>query len=325
VSSPQLLLDEVPASLPLILLAEDSVTSMAVISRDLSQYYRLRHARDGEEAWQMLQSDPDIQLVITDIQMPRVSGQQLLKLIRLSEEPRIQSLPVIVMTMANDNADKHLAFLNGANDFLNKPIDPIELRARLGVHHRLARTIHELEESRKALAEQASTDALTRLKNRRMFYSQAEQSLASCRRHRQDVSVLLLDIDHFKKVNDTHGHHVGDEVLVRVAQLLRQMMRTADIVARFGGEEFVVLLPDTNRLGAAVLGERIRHTVEREKILVVDQPIPVTVSIGIATAPAADLQDIDQLLRVADQRLYLAKHNGRNRVCLTDDGRSTFA
>lgn len=301
------------------------MTSMAVISRDLRQHFRLRHARDGEEAWHMLQSDTDIELVITDIQMPRVSGQQLLKLIRLSDEPRIQNLPVIVMTTANDNADKHLAFLNGANDFLNKPIDPLELQARLNVHHRLARTIHELEESRKALAEQASTDTLTRLRNRRMFYSQAEQNLAACRRSGQDVSVLLLDIDHFKKVNDTYGHHAGDEVLVRIAQLLSQLMRAADTVARFGGEEFVALLPETNKLGAAVLGERIRATIEREQIVVAGQHIPVTVSIGIATLPANDLETIDQLLRVADQRLYLAKHNGRNRICLTDDGRSRFA
>jgi diguanylate cyclase (GGDEF)-like protein len=311
--------------LPLILLVEDSMTSMAVISRDLRQHFRLRHARDGEEAWQMLQGDPEIELVITDIQMPRVSGQQLLKLIRLSDEPRIQNLPVIVMTTANDNADKHLAFLNGANDFLNKPIDPLELQARLGVHHRLARTLRELEESLNALAEQATTDSLTGLKNRRMFYGQSEQNLAACRRSGQDISVLLFDIDHFKKVNDTYGHHAGDEVLIHVARLLKNMMRSADTVARFGGEEFAALLPETNKLGAAVLGERIRATIEREKIVVGGQHIPVTVSIGVATLPASELETVDQLLRVADQRLYLAKHNGRNRICVSDDGKSTFA
>lgn len=312
------------AALPLILLVEDSMTSMAVISRDLRDHYRMRHARDGEEAWQMLQSTTDIELVITDVQMPRVSGQQLLKRIRLSDEPRILNLPVIVMTTANDNAEKHLAFLNGANDFLNKPIDPLELQARLNVHHRLARTIHELEVSRAALAELATTDPLTQLKNRRMFYTQAEQNLASGRRSGQDISVLLLDIDHFKKVNDTHGHHAGDEVLVCVAQLLVALMRGADTVARFGGEEFVVLLPDTNKLGAAVLAERIRTAIERKKITVGGRNIPVTVSIGIATVSAAEVETIDQVLNVADQRLYLAKNNGRNRICLSDDGRSRF-
>ena len=301
------------------------MTSMAVISRDLREHYRLRHARDGEEAWQMLQSDSDIDLVITDVQMPRVSGQQLLKRIRQSDDPRIQNLPVIVMTTADDNAEKHLAFLNGANDFLNKPVDGLELQARIHVHQRLARTIRELEASRQALAEQATTDSLTRLKNRRLFYNQAEQNLGACRRYNKDMSVLLLDIDHFKKVNDTFGHHAGDKVLVAVAQLLARMVRGVDTVARFGGEEFAVLMPETNKLGAAVLGERIRAAMEKEAIVVDEHSIPVTVSVGIATLAAEKVESIDQMLSIADRRLYLAKNSGRNRICVSDDGKSKFA
>jgi len=313
------------ASLPHILVVEDSLTSVAVISRDLRQYYTLLHARDGEDAWEMLLTDPRIELVITDVQMPRLTGQQLLKLIRLSPEAHISSLPVIVMTTAEDNAEKHLAFLNGANDFLNKPVDSLELQARVNVHHRLARIIRELEESKRALAEQATTDTLTKLKNRRLFYSQAAQNLASCRRNKRDMSLLLLDIDHFKKVNDTFGHHAGDEVLVKVAELLTRMVRGGDTVARFGGEEFAVLLPETNRLGAAVLGERIRAAIEQEQINVNGHLIPVTVSIGITTLAAEDVESIDQLLNIADQRLYLAKNSGRNRICVNDDGKSHFA
>jgi diguanylate cyclase (GGDEF)-like protein len=314
-----------PSTLPQILLVEDSMTSMAMISRDLSEHYTLRHAHDGEEAWLMLQKDPGIELVITDVQMPRVSGQQLLKLIRQSDEPRIQNLPVIVMTTADDSAEKHLAFLNGANDFLNKPVDTLELQARINVHHRLARTIRELEQSHMALAEQATTDSLTRLKNRRMFYHQAEQNLVSCRRYNKDMSVLLLDIDHFKKVNDSFGHHAGDEVLVKVALLLSRMVRGVDTVARFGGEEFAVLMPETNKLGAAVLAERIRSAMEKDYIVVDGREIPVTVSIGIATLAAETVESIDQMLSIADRRLYMAKNSGRNRICVSDDGRSSFA
>ena len=305
-------------------MAEDSLTSVAVISRDLRERYSLLHARDGEEAWQLLQSDTRIELVITDVQMPRVTGQQLLKLIRQSEDVRIRSLPVIVMTTAEDDAEKHLAFLNGANDFLSKPVESLEMQARVNVHHRLARTIHELEVSKVALAEQATTDSLTRLKNRRMFYSQSEQNLATCRRHGHDMSVLLLDIDHFKKVNDTYGHHSGDEVLVRIAQLLSGIARHGDTVARFGGEEFAVLLPETNRLGAAVMAQRIRAVIEKEEIIVEGRQIPVTVSIGVATLAAEEVESIDQLLNIADRRLYLAKNNGRNRICVSDDGKSDF-
>jgi len=312
-------------SLPLILLVEDSMTSMELISRDLREHYSLLHARDGEEAWQLLLQEPGIDLVITDVQMPRVSGQELLKRIRASEDPHVQSLPVIVMTTAHDSTEKHRAFENGANDFLNKPVDPLELQARIQVHHRLTRTIRELEENRRALAELATTDALTHLKNRRLFYSQANQNLADCRRNGRDMSVLVLDIDHFKKVNDTYGHHAGDEVLVRVAGLLTRMVRAVDTVARFGGEEFAILMPETNKLGAAVLGERIRTAIEKETILVEDRTIPITASLGIATLAAEQVESIDQLLSIADRRLYLAKNQGRNRICVSDDGRSRFA
>lgn len=301
------------------------MTSMAVIARILRDQYGIRHAHDGEEAWEILQIDRAIELVITDVQMPRVSGQQLLKLIRMSTDQRIQNLPVIVMTTAQDNAEKHLAFLNGANDFLNKPVDPLELQARVNVHHRLARSIYELEKSHKALAELASTDMLTQLSNRRQFYSQAEANLADCRRHDKDMSVLLLDLDHFKKVNDTYGHHGGDEVLRTVAKLLTQMVRGGDTVARFGGEEFAVMLPGTNRLGAAVLGERIRAAVEKEEIVVDGRTIRITVSIGLVTLAGEETESIDQLLSIADRRLYLAKNSGRNRICLNDDGHTRFA
>jgi two-component system cell cycle response regulator len=311
--------------LPLILLVEDSMTSMELISRDLREHYALLHAHDGEEAWQLLQREPDVDLVITDVQMPRVSGQELLIRIRQSDQPQIRSLPVIVMTTANDNAEKHLAFLNGANDFLNKPVDPLELQARIRVHHRLTRTIRELEESRKALAELATTDALTQLKNRRLFYTQAEQNLADCRRNERDMSLLVLDIDHFKKVNDTYGHHTGDEVLIRVARLLTRMVRAVDTVARFGGEEFAVLMPETNKLGAAVLAERIRSAIEKEAMVIDGRTIPVTASLGIATLAAEQVESIDQMLSIADRRLYLAKNSGRNRICVSDDGRSRFA
>lgn len=317
--------------LPVILLAEDSQTSAAMIARVLNEHYTLVHARNGEEAWKLLEQNHEIELVLTDIEMPGITGQELLKHIRASSVARIRNLPVIVMTTADDSAEKHSAFLNGANDFLNKPLDTIELRARISVHHHLARTIHELEASRLALAEQANTDALTQLKNRRYFYDRSVGSLEECRRFGKDMSVLMIDIDHFKRINDVHGHHVGDEVLIQVSRQLIDITRSAeknrlsDTIARFGGEEFAALLPDTHRLEAAVLAERIRTTIERGLITVAATRIQVTVSIGIATLAAEAIDSIDQLLNIADRRLYLAKKAGRNRICVSDDGRSSFA
>jgi diguanylate cyclase (GGDEF)-like protein len=311
--------------LPLLLLVEDSQTTTALLSKYLGHTYRLLHAKDGMQAWDVLEKNPDIAIVITDIHMPNMSGHQLLVKIRKSDGANHKNLPVIVMTTAEDNVDRNLAFLNGANDFITKPIDEMELVARLNVHHRLARTIRELEASKKALAEQATTDSLTKLKNRRAFFENGTKAVALARRYVSDLSVLLLDIDHFKKINDTYGHAVGDEALIMVAQILIEMSRTEDTVARIGGEEFALLLPDTNRLGTAVLAERIRSAIEREQFITGDKIVPITASIGIATFGVDPADSIDQLLGVADNRLYMAKNAGRNRICVNDEGKTTFA
>jgi diguanylate cyclase (GGDEF)-like protein len=311
--------------LPLLLLVEDSQTTTALLSKYLGHTYRLLHAKDGVQAWEALEKNPDIAIVITDIHMPNMSGHQLLVKIRKSDGDHHKNLPVIVMTTAEDNVDRNLAFLNGANDFITKPIDEMELVARLNVHYRLARTIRELEASKKALAEQATTDSLTKLKNRRAFFENGAKALAMARRYVSDLSVLLLDIDHFKKINDTYGHAVGDDALIVVAQILIEMSRTEDTVARIGGEEFALLLPDTNRLGTAVLAERIRSAIEREQFITGDKIVPITVSIGIASFGVDPADSIDQLLGVADNRLYLAKNAGRNRICVNDEGKTTFA
>jgi two-component system cell cycle response regulator len=273
----------------------------------------------------MLAGNPDIELVITDIHMPNMTGHQLLVKIRKSDAERYRNLPVIVMTTTEDNVDRNLAFLNGANDFISKPIDEMELQARVNVHHRLTRTIRELEASRKALAEQATTDSLTRLKNRRAFFENGTRAMSVAQRYVTDLSVILLDIDHFKKINDTYGHQVGDEALVVVAGILTELARAVDTVARIGGEEFAILLPDTNRLGAAVLAERIRRTIEQEQFIVGDKIEQITACIGISTFGVDPAEGIDQLLAVADNRLYLAKENGRNRICVNDEGKTTFA
>ncbi len=313
------------AVLPRILLVEDSQTTATLLSRYLSDHYQLVHARDGEEAWRLLLENHDIELVITDIEMPRLNGHQLLVRIRRSGDARIRNLPVIVMTAAGDHVDRNMAFMNGANDFITKPIDEIELQARVAVHQKLARTIRELEASRRALIEQATTDSLTGLKNRRAFFENGQKYLSLARRYHTELSVILLDIDHFKRINDTYGHHAGDEVLVACANVLLRLTRNEDTVARLGGEEFALLLPDTNRLGAAVLAERIRAAIEKERIMAGGAIIPLTVSIGIASYDTDGTESVDQLVNVADRRLYLAKQHGRNRICVNDEGKSSFA
>lgn len=310
---------------PSILLVEDSTTTAVVLSKYLAGAYHLLHAKDGMEAWQLLEENPQIELVITDIVMPRLNGHQLLVKIRKSDEPRFKNLPVIVMTTTHDNTDRNFAFLNGANDFLAKPIDEMELLARVNVHHKLAQTIRALEASRRALVEQAMTDPLTGLRNRRAFFDTATQHLAMARRYGTDASLVIADLDFFKRINDEFGHQAGDEALMAIARVLQNLTRTEDTVARIGGEEFVMLLPDTNCLGAAVLAERLRVAVERERFVVGGQTVQLTLSIGIASYGIERSDTVDALLSIADQRMYLAKKLGRNRICVNNDGKSNFA
>ncbi|MFV1996793.1 MAG: diguanylate cyclase [Acidiferrobacterales bacterium] len=308
-----------------ILLVEDSKTTATMLSKFLEDRYSLVKVKNGAVAWEMINTENNIGLVLTDINMPEMTGHQLLVEIRRCKNPRINKIPVIVMTDADDNTDRDLAFSNGASDFINKPIDEIELTARVNVHYTLSSTIRELEASREALQQQATTDPLTKLENRRAFFDQAGELLALHNRYGSTYSVLMLDIDYFKKINDNHGHDGGDKVLIAIAGVLQDLTRGVDTVARIGGEEFAILLPDTNRLGSAVMAERVRSAIEQHNLDIDGTRLTVTVSIGIASQDAEHTDSVRDLMRIADKRLYLAKGMGRNRIAVNDEGKPSYA
>jgi len=296
-----------------------------MLSKFLEDEYSLVKAKNGAVAWEMINTENNIGLVLTDINMPEMTGHQLLVEIRRSKNPHINKIPVIVMTDAEDNTDRNLAFTNGASDFINKPIDEIELTARVNVHYSLSSTIRELEASREALHQQATTDPLTKLENRRAFFDRAGELLALHSRYGSTYSVLMLDIDYFKKINDNHGHDGGDKVLVAIAGVLKDLTRGVDTVARIGGEEFAILLPDTNRLGSAVMAERVRSAIEQHNLEIDSTNLSITVSIGIASQDAENTDSVRDLMRIADKRLYLAKAMGRNRIAVNDEGKPSYA
>jgi len=303
--------------LPKILIVDDSATIRATLTRAVRGEFSAINAADGEEAWQILHNDRQVELVVTDLSMPRLDGYGLIKRMRGSDTSRIKRMPVIVVTGANDTDARERAFIEGANDFIAKTSDHVEFLARVRAHQKLALTIRELEESRVILREQANTDPLTRLANRRHFFQLSNSSLAQMQRQNEPFSVIMLDIDHFKRINDTYGHQAGDYVLVEMAKVLCSMVREGDVIGRMGGEEFVVASPYTNRLAAIVLSERLRKSVESTSFVFEGNTITVTISLGVASVTSG-ADDVDKLLAVADARLYLAKQKGRNRICASD-------
>lgn len=302
---------------PVILVVDDSPTIRLSLSRALQDEFMPVEAVDGEQAWEFVSSDSRIEVVITDQSMPKLDGMGLVKRMRNSAVTRIKNMPVIMVTGNDDTDARENAFAAGASDFVTKTSDRVELLARLRAHRKLAVTIRELEESQRELREQANTDELTKLANRRFFTQIANKELSLMRRQKEYFAVLMMDIDHFKVTNDTFGHAAGDYVLRQVSQALSSAVREEDTVARVGGEEFVVSSPYTNRLAAIVLAERLRKAVESLDVQYEGNHIPVTISIGIALQPQ-DGDALDTLMVAADERLYIAKNSGRNRFCAAD-------
>ena len=320
--SPSVLFEEPQADhfyekTPKLLIVDDSATIRATLSRAVGDEFDSIEATNGTEALRLLQEDQEIDLVVTDLAMPEMDGFALINSMRNHGSTRMKNMPVIVVTGANDTEAREKAFVAGANDFIAKTSDHVEFLARVRAHVKLAQTIQELEQSRRYLKEQADTDPLTQLANRRRFFSVATTNMAQMRRQGEHFSIIILDIDHFKNINDTYGHQAGDMVLQQLALVLQMAIREGDILARMGGEEFVVASPYTNRLAAIVLSERLRKAVESSEFVYEDNQIPVTISLGVATMGKEEF-DIDKLLLVADSRLYLAKEKGRNRICASD-------
>ncbi len=282
-------------------------------SRDL--FSRFYQAEDGLEGFKKLLVSP-VDIVLCDLEMPRMDGFKFLGMIKGRQE--VADTPVIILTGNDDREMKIRGLEQGACDFITKPFDPEELVARMRVHLKIKHLQDDLKRSNELLLELSNTDHLTGLFNRRFLMECLDKEVQRARRKDGQVALLLLDIDHFKRVNDTHGHLQGDVVLQKVALHIQKELRSYDIAARYGGEEFVAVLPDTCLKEAFNVADRIRLSIQGMHFAGSLSNERITVSLGVAMFPAPGIDDTDGLLRTADEALYLAKERGRNRVVVSD-------
>jgi len=252
--------------------------------------------------------------IITDVEMPSIDGYRFIKTIREMEDGR--DVPIILLSGARDSLQKKLTGFNlGASDFLIKPFDAPELEAWVKSLIKIRDLLRELREKNALLEKLATTDELTGLYNRRHFFNAVKDQMSLGLRHGFKIACMLIDIDNFKKINDTWGHVAGDDVLRKAGQLLKASKRDGEILARFGGEEFVLCLFNTNRESSERAAERFRSLVGSHDFSSPLYPaLRITVSIGLAIYPQEAIESIDDLLRAADKAMYRSKAEGKDRV-----------
>ncbi len=302
-----------------ILIIDDSKVGRQHILEILQQnslFSRYLEAGDGLEGFKKVIATP-VDVVLCDIDMPGIDGFKFLAMIKTREE--LRDIPVIMLTGKENREDKIRGLELGASDYVTKPFDPGELVARVKVQLKIKSLQDSLKESNQLLLELSNTDPLTRLANRRHLMDTLAREFKRSDRAGSPFSLVMTDIDHFKRINDTFGHQVGDEVLAEVANLMRAHLREYDLAARYGGEEFALVLPDADLDMALQVAERLRQSATRLTFTGPMAGESLTVSLGVACSPHDAIRSVDDLIRTADDALYLAKKEGRNRVCSMND------
>jgi two-component system, cell cycle response regulator len=296
-----------------VLLADDDAVSRALLESRLRKWdFKVTTALDGLHAWHELQKKNAPSLVVLDWMMPGISGVEICRRLRAR---RTTPYPYILLLTSRDSKQDIVEGLDaGADDYLTKPFNVNEMKARLQVGRRILQLQNDLLRKEEELRFEASHDRLTGQWNRGAILDFLGREVERGKRSGEPVGTLLIDIDHFKSVNDLYGHQAGDAVLREVAQRLAFGLRSYDWLGRYGGEEFLVLLSNCNTEVATMCAERLRQAVASEPIQIGDVKLTVTISIGTTVSSQEhDLTD-DQLVTIADAALYRAKNRGRNRV-----------
>jgi diguanylate cyclase (GGDEF)-like protein len=299
-----------------ILIAEDDKISRMMLQKVFKGLeYEVVSACNGDEAWSILEEPDHPHLLVLDWMMPGMSGVDIVR--RLRELPDGHTYYVIILTSLDTPKDTIFALEEGADEFISKPYNADTLRARVSVgrrivalHETLTEKIRALAEANETITRLAATDELTGLSNRRFFNDTFHKTLSAAQRHKVPLCFIMVDLDKFKLVNDNYGHDVGDKVLKVFAKTMISQTRIEDIPARWGGEEFVILLPLTPIDGAVLQANRLRNAFAAD----CERELSMSVTASFGVAQLRDDEDAEALIKRADKALYRAKNEGRNRV-----------
>ena len=295
-----------------VLIAEDNAVSAKILQKNINDWgYEVILAKDGKEAWSNLQNER-IKLAVLDWMMPEINGIQLCQKIRENDhQGKEQDYTYIILLSAKDEQKDLIQGLSaGADDYITKPFNHLELKARLKTGKRII-------DLQRQLQEQASRDNLTELWNRKRMFRILDKEINRAQRDNLPVAIIMMDIDRFKSINDTHGHHFGDLVLKEVTKVLRKSVRNYDEICRYGGDELLVILPNCNSAKTESIAERLRQNVCKHRIKSDKVSFNATISLGGASTESYSSEvTSDALIIAADEALLEAKNKGRNRVVM---------
>lgn len=299
-----------------LLIVDDSAASRSQIVEHMKgtdDFVRFLEAEDGAQGLKTLtEIGNGVDVVVCDINMPVMDGYNFLRMARANGD--LKNIPIIMVTAEADVSEVVKAFDMGASDYITKPFNPPILKARLNNMLRIKKLQDQLMMQKDLMEVMATTDPLTQIPNVRYFGKWLDTELARSVRYGNDLAIIMIDIDHFKRINDTYGHPQGDTVLREMAGVLVDDLRKIDVVARYGGEEFIIALPQTNCVGALIAAQRLRERVEKHQFKGFTNPVSITISLGLCCLADCSEPDPQKMIDEADQALYRAKRSGRNRV-----------
>ncbi|AFM23185.1 diguanylate cyclase [Desulfomonile tiedjei] len=296
-----------------VLVADDDPVTRRLLEAQLQKWgHEVIVCADGSCAWRLLSAENAPRLIILDWMMPGIDGVNICREIRKLEQ---QPYKYLILLTSKSRQDEVIEGLEaGADDYITKPFNPNELKVRIRTGARIVQLHEELTLALEKSRFQASHDSLTSLFNRTAIFQALHSELERSRRESTKLSVILADIDHFKHINDGYGHLAGDAVLKELAKRIASSLRMYDSVGRYGGEEFVIILPGCDEQEARNAAERIRSCIADKPIVTSAGEISCTLSLGVTSAPGTSVKNMDQMLKKADEALYHAKNCGRNRV-----------